>query len=83
MVGEILSSEDPDKDLLRNVDLYLRVPSIMEYWIIDGREDAERPLFIAYRRYGRRWRRPLHLTYGDTYTTKLLPGFELLINPLA
>jgi Uma2 family endonuclease len=80
LVVEVLSAEDPDKDLVRNVRLYHQVPSISEYWIFDGRIDPNRPLFTARRRYGRRWRL-IHRAFGDTYTTRLLPGFELLIDP--
>lgn len=81
MVGEVLSVADPDKDLIRNVELYLQVPSIREYWILDPRDDPNRPTMMVYRRRGSRWQRPIELAYGDTYTTKLLPGFELLIDP--
>jgi Uma2 family endonuclease len=80
LVAEVLSAEDPDKDLVRNVELYLLVPSIKEYWVLDSREDPDRPTMRVYRRHGQKWR-IIDLSYGDTYTTKLLPGFELLIDP--
>ena len=32
---------------------------------------------------GVKWQKPIAYHYGDTYTTKLLPGFSLLIDPLA
>ncbi len=35
LVIEVVSEDDPDKDLVRNVELYRQVPSIREYWIID------------------------------------------------
>src|SRR2546423_15076190 len=38
LVIEVLYDADPHKDLVRNVDLYLQVPSIREYWIIDARD---------------------------------------------
>src|SRR5262245_49564702 len=41
LVVEVLSADDPDKDLVRNVGLYLQVPSIREYWILDGRANAD------------------------------------------
>jgi Uma2 family endonuclease len=81
LVSETLSRNDPAKDLIRNVNLYLRVPTIREYWILDPREDADRPALYVYRRRGARWQRPVELAYGDTYTTKLLPGFELTLDP--
>lgn len=80
LVAEILSHDDPDKDLVRNVDLYLQVPSIKEYWLIDDRDDPERPSQQVYRRHGKRWR-TLEFGPGETYTTKLLPDFELILDP--
>jgi len=80
LVGEVLSIDDPDKDLVRNVELYLQVPTIKEYWVFDTREDPEHPSMRAYRRHGGKWR-VLDLSYGETYTTRLLPGFALKIDP--
>lgn len=81
LIAEVFSGRDPDKDLIRNVNLYLRVLTIREYWIVDISEDPDRPSMITYRRRGRRWQRPIEVGYGETYTTKLLPGFELLLDP--
>ena len=81
IVGEIVSPDDPDKDHVRNVELYRLVPSIDEYWLVDPRDDPERPSMRVYRRHGRRWRSPIDLAFGDTYTTKLLPGFALVLDP--
>ncbi|MFM9964576.1 MAG: Uma2 family endonuclease, partial [Planctomycetaceae bacterium] len=39
IVGEVLRGTDIDKDLFRNPGLYLRVPSIQEYWVFDIREE--------------------------------------------
>ncbi|MBV9121919.1 MAG: Uma2 family endonuclease [Planctomycetes bacterium] len=80
LVGEVLSAEDPDKDLVRNVALYLQVPAIKEYWVLDSRDDPDHPLVTVYRRRGRQWRK-IEVAPGATYTTKLLPGFELVLNP--
>lgn len=79
LVCEVLM-DDADKDLRRNVELYLAVPSIKEYWVLDGRADPEEPVLIQHRRYGKRW---VVRDYpsGSTFTTKLLPGFTLLIDP--
>ena len=81
LVVEVVSVDDPDKDLVRNVELYLQVPSVREYWLIDSRADPDRPTMRVYRRRGQKWLRPLELAYGDRYTTKLLPGFELVVDP--
>jgi Uma2 family endonuclease len=79
LVVEILSEDTADKDLVRNRALYLRVPSIREYWIVDPRVDAERPSLVVYRRRGSRWQRPLAVAGGDSYRTRLLPGFTLVL----
>lgn len=50
LVVEVLSREDPDKDLVRNVELYLQVPSIREYWLFDTRsEGADRSTLKVHR----------------------------------
>src|SRR5579862_1554326 len=33
LVAEILTADDPDKDLVRNVRLFWQIPSIKEYWV--------------------------------------------------
>jgi Uma2 family endonuclease len=80
LVVEVLSVDDPDKDLVRNVDLYFQVPTIKEYWVIDTREDPNRPSMRVHRRHGRKWR-IIHVAPGEIYTTKLLPGFQLTLDP--
>jgi Uma2 family endonuclease len=77
IVVEVLSEDTADKDLVRNRRLYLQVPSIREYWVVDPREDADHPSLIVYRRRGARWQRPLHVAPGTAYSTPLLPGFVL------
>jgi Uma2 family endonuclease len=81
LVVEVLSSDDPTKDLVRNVELYLQVPSIREYWVLDVRRDPGRPFLQVYRRRGRRWQRAIAVGPGETYTTRLLPGFSLTLDP--
>lgn len=80
LVAEVISSDTADKDLVRNLALYLEVPSIREYWILDPREDADRPALIVHRRRGQRWQQPIQVAGGETYRTRLLPGFELLLD---
>lgn len=80
LVGEIVSEDDPDKDWIRNVELYLLVPSIKEYWVVDPRADPDHPSLIVHRRHGKKWR-VLEVAPGETYTTKLLPGFKLRLDP--
>jgi Uma2 family endonuclease len=80
LVIEVVSPDNADKDLVRNVELYFQIPSIREYWIFDTRDDAETPSLIVHRRHGDR-RVERHISYGSTYTTRLLPGFELTVDP--
>lgn len=79
LVAEVLSEDTADKDLVRNKALYLQVPSIREYWIIDPRNDADRPTLLVYRRRGARWQRPITVAGGGTYTTRLVPDFALVL----
>ena len=78
VVVEVVSG-DVAKDLGRNVGLYERVPSIQEYWIVNRWHDDF--FFGVFRKRGGRWGKPIDFTIGDTYTTKLLPGFSLRIKP--
>jgi Uma2 family endonuclease len=83
LVVEIVSDDDPEKDLERNVDLYEQAPSIREYWVLDPRRDPDRPTLRVYRRRSARWQRPIDVAPGEIYTTKLLPGFALVLDPHA
>jgi Uma2 family endonuclease len=56
------------------------VPSIKEYWLFDTRQSADRPTLHVYRRSRSRWQMK-EVAYGETYTTKLLPGFKLVVDP--
>jgi Uma2 family endonuclease len=68
------------KDLRRNVELYLQAPAIREYWVVDARGRLEELLLIQHRRHGNRWV-VREYSFGSTFSTKLLPGFKLLIDP--
>ena len=78
-VAEIASEDNADKDLIRNVDLYLQVPSVLEYWILDGRGDHDR--MLVYRRRGSRWQRVIEVAEGETYTSRFFPGLEITLSP--
>lgn len=80
LVAEILVEGDVHKDLERNPALYHDVPSVQEYWVLDGRDDPDEPTLIQHRRYGKRWV-VREYAYGATFATKLLPGFTLLLDP--
>ena len=83
LVIEVISADTADKDLVRNRRLYLQVPGIREYWILDPREGVERLTLLVYRRRGRRWEACRTVAAGGTYTTPMLPGFSLVLDPLA
>jgi len=79
LVAEITIEDDPEKDLVRNVDLYSQVPSIREYWIVDTR-DYENPHLLVHRRCGQRWQRVIQIASGETYSTRWLPEFKLVFD---
>ena len=81
LVVEVGSEDDPDKDFVRNVRLYRLVPSIREYWVLDPRQGAFQVTMTVYRKRGARWQAPLQVLFGGTYTTRLLPGFRLTVDP--
>jgi Uma2 family endonuclease len=71
LVAEVLGDDSEDKDLVRNVELYLRVPSIREYWVFDIRGDAARPTLLVHRRRAGEWRTQT-VAFGGVYTTRLV-----------
>jgi Uma2 family endonuclease len=80
VVGEVLHEGDPVKDLERNTELFLQVHSIKEYWVIDMRADPDHPTMLVHRRQGKQWR-IIEVAAGETYRTRFLPGFKLLLDP--
>jgi Uma2 family endonuclease len=76
-VAEIVSQDNADKDLIRNVGLYLQVPSVREYWILDPRDDPIR--LLIRRRRGSRWQREIVVVEGETYTSRHFPGLEVTL----
>jgi Uma2 family endonuclease len=78
---EIISAETPAKDLERNPALYLQVPTLREYWVIDPRDEShDRPSMVVYRRRGHRWQKPIEVPPGGAYATRFLPGFTLVLD---
>lgn len=80
LVAEVLGGDDDEKDLVRNVELYFRVPSIEEYWVFDIRTNPGRPRLIAHRRADEGWDVG-NYDADAVYATDLLPGFELPVRP--
>jgi Uma2 family endonuclease len=76
LVVEVVSASDPGKDLVRNRGIYWAVPSILEYWIVDPRDDVAQPTLLALVRGPEGWlERPVPA--GGVYRTDLLPGLEI------
>ena len=80
LVAEIVSKKNAKKDFVRNVELYEQVPSIREYWILSDLDNPGYPTLTVYRRRGRKWQKPIVVSPGETYKTRLLPGFELKLD---
>jgi len=80
IVAEVLVDGDIAKDLQRNPELYRRLKPIREYWVLNGSVSPDEPTLIVHTRSGHRWS-VTHYPFGSTSTTKLLPGFELVIDP--
>ena len=73
LVVEVLSQGTRRKDLVRNRELYWRVASIEEYWIVDPHPDPYQPSLIALRRGPDSWLET-GAGPGEVYRTDLLPG---------
>lgn len=79
LVAEILDPDNPDKDTVRNLEVYLSVPSIREYWVVDTRDGFDQPSLLVHRRRGRAWQR-IEVPHRGAYTTRLLPEFTLVLD---
>lgn len=80
LVIEVLVDGEFEKDFHRNPILYDLVPSIQEYWVLNGSDDPDEPSLVQYRRSETGWLIKT-FPYRSTFTTKLLPGFQLVIDP--
>lgn len=80
LVVEVVSPSSDSKDYSRNVELYEQVPTIREYCIFSDEEVPGYPALLVYRRRGRKWQKPIAVAPGETYSTRLLPGFELKLD---
>jgi len=81
IVVEILK-EDWKKDLVRNVELYGEIPSILEYWVVDIRENIHAPTLRVFRRDSGDddWTKADYPA-DAFYKTPLLRGFKLPVTP--
>jgi Uma2 family endonuclease len=82
IVVEVVSEDGEEKDYVRNVDLYQRVPSIREYWLFDRCGEDDGPTLRVYHRATARQKWKI-ADYGpdDIYATTLLPGLKLPVCP--
>ncbi len=84
LVVEVISPKYANKDLVRNVALYREAPHVREYWIFDPRDRDGQLTLRVYRKRGvRSWQPPIDVPFAGTYTTPLLPGFTLTVDPNA
>jgi Uma2 family endonuclease len=79
LVVQALSLADPRKDRVRNVDLYMGVPTIGEYWLFNTRPAPEYPSLRVHRRCGSSWQ-VIDVAPRTVYSTPLLPGFKLKLD---
>jgi Uma2 family endonuclease len=76
IVAEVVSRSSRQRDYEEKKEDYLLL-GIREYWIIDpGTQE-----FVVLKKHGSRWREKV-LKVGDTYETRLLPGFQLEVATL-
>lgn len=74
LVVEALSRGREKKDLVRNRRVYLQVPSIQEYWIVDPRRGRKHwTLRVLVRESDGEWSEQL-VPRGGRYETPLFPG---------
>jgi Uma2 family endonuclease len=79
---EVLSAGNEAKDTVRNLDVYLDVPTLQEYWIVDPLAVPDAPILrVRQRLTRRRWRRAVVVPFGGTYTAPNFPGLTLLWEP--
>jgi Uma2 family endonuclease len=71
IVMEVVSLGSEQRDYLEKSEEYLAL-GVREYWIVDG----DKQQIVILRRTRGKWSRRI-LKVGDTYQTKLLPGFRL------
>ncbi len=78
VVVEVISQRREKKDTTRNKYLYWSAGGIMEYWIIDPREDMLKPTLIALvRRAGApEWEKHV-VPFGKSFKSVVLPRFTL------
>src|SRR5262249_1957712 len=81
IVAEVMYRADPFKDLVRNVELYLEVPSIREYWILDARDGPNDPTLMVFRRPGSRCLPKMATPSRSTSPPPCPPGFKSVLAP--
>lgn len=80
IIAEILCPEFSAKLVYRKARIYRSLPSLKELWILDARKDPMKPTLVVRHRRGSRWLKRDY-QFGETYTSKLIPGYSLPIDP--
>ena len=78
LVVEIVTPSSVYKDYVRNYELYTRVPTVFEYWIVDPTKDPARPTLAVHKRTegGQPFTRS-DIEAGGVYESATWPGLKL------
>lgn len=78
LVIEVVSEDGYAKDYVRNVELYSRVPSIREYWVVDPRKSPQKPSMAVFRRTsGQQPFERVDVPAGRRYDCETWPGLSV------
>lgn len=80
LVVEVISARRSEKDTKRNRHLYWLAEGIAEYWIVDPREDDQRPTLITCvrRRGSAEWAESV-TPFGKTFKSPTLRGLSVIL----
>jgi len=84
VVVEVISGRRDYKDTVRNRNLYWMAGGIVEYWIVDPREEAFKPAMTClYRKAGATEWEETDVPFGKSYKCRALPKFSINLKRLA
>jgi Uma2 family endonuclease len=79
LVAEVMTEETRERDLVRNPEMFLQIPSIREYWVFDISRRCRNMTLSARRRSSSGWRIE-EVRGGEAYTTPHLPGLRFTMD---
>jgi len=84
VVVEVISGRRDYKDTVRNRNLYWMAGGIVEYWIVDPREEAFEPTMTClFRKAGATEWEESEVPFGKSYKCRALPKFSINLKRLA